>query len=125
MATNYLSSSITKSAITATTDDNAINARGFSKIAIQAKFATCTGTSNGTPHLDLETSNDGENWTSVVAIATSGDTDAATMSGLNYQVHIPDYATAGDGGFGEYIRFTFTGSGTFSVSYTVHYEFKD
>lgn len=124
MPSNYMDGKVIKSAITATTDDEKIDVRGYKEIAIQVKWGTCTGSDNGTPHIDLETSNDGENWTSVKAIATSSDAHAATLSGLNYQIYIPDYATAGDGGYGRYIRFTFTASGTFSVSYTVYYELK-
>ena len=115
---------VSKSAISATTDDDGIDVRGYNEIAMQVKFGTCTGTSNGTPHIDLQTSNDNTNWTVVQVIKTSGDTDAATLSGTNAQTYIPDPATAGDGGFGKYIRFTFTGSGTFSVSYQVFYLLK-
>jgi hypothetical protein len=119
----YKQGSVTKSAITATTDDDKIDVTPYKSIAIQAKFATCTGTSN-TSTLKMQTSNDGENWADCTPTLAS-ETDAADLNGDNYFQFLPDGGTTNEFGFGKYIRFTFTGSGTFSVSYTITYLLRD
>lgn len=122
MALNYKSSSQTASALTAATNGDAIDLRGYSRLAVQIKFGTCTGTTN-TSTLLLQTSNDNSNWITIVQIAS--ETDCVDYDSDDYFSYVPDYATAGDGGFGRYVRIRLTGTGTFSVSYTMYYEAKE
>jgi len=123
---NYTSKTQTASAIAASANGDSIDVRGYKELAVQVKCGTCTGTGNTDVYLELQTSNDGVNFTSAVAakkiIDASGNT-VAEISGLNYFATYPDGVTAGMG-FGRYIRFGFVASGTFSATYTITVECK-
>ena len=124
MAKNYSSGTITKSAITADTDDVGINVRGYSKIAIHTVFATCTGQASNVGTLNLETSNDKSDWISLLVIKAEDDNSGFDSD--SYFDYLPDGTVSGSSGFGKYIRFTFSASNYTggSVSYTVIYELK-
>lgn len=118
MALNNATGSETQSALTATTNGTAVELRGYSKLAIQTVFATCTGTAN-TATLTLQTSNNNSDWSDLVEIAA--ETDAVDFDSDTYTTYLPDQTVAGDSGFCRYIRLRLAGSGTFSVSYTWYY----
>lgn len=123
MALNYKPGDETQSALTTATAGSSIELLGYSKLAIQLKFATCTGTTNTAAGVKVQTSNDGDNWADLKTLAT--ETDAQDLSGDNYFDYLPDNGTADEFGFGKYIRFYCFGSGTFSISYTVTYIAKE
>lgn len=118
----FRSSTETQSALAATqTTWLPVELRGFKEIAIQIKFGTCTGTTN-TATLKLQTSNNGIDYADLMTLKS--EADVANMSGDNVFAYLPDNATAGQTGFGRYIRFHFASSGTFSASYTITWEAK-
>jgi hypothetical protein len=121
MSVSYLPGREAQSAITATTTGDAIDVRGYKELAISTKFGTCTGSTN-TGSLKIQTSNDNSTWHDLLTIWSHADvSDASTDSYFDY---LPDNATAGQVGFGRYIRFVFTGGGTFAATYTIYWEAK-
>lgn len=136
MALNYLPGGETKSAITADTNGDAIDLRGYSQLAIHTIFGTCTGqaanASDNTAHgLWLETSNDKSTWTKILAIAY--ETDHSDHSADIHYDYIPDHTAAIGSppatsvGFGRFVRFTFAAANytASSVTYTIKWEAKE
>lgn len=128
MALNYKSGDITKSDLTpaSTLTTAALDVRGYSKVAVHTKFATCTGTSNTDVAFYLQTCNSTDgSWTDIVTIVDEASNNCEDLNGDVYFDYLPDATATALSGFGRYIRFRLKASGTFSVSYTVYWEAKE
>ena len=124
MALNYKSGTDIQAAITASQNSDALDVRGYSKLAIQVKFGTCTGVIDSAAKYTLQTSNVGgtssSDWSTIVGeIQTS--TSGAALNGVTVYKHFPDNATADETGFGRFIRFRMVVTGAPSLSYTTYW----
>jgi hypothetical protein len=122
MALNFKSGQETQSALTEATSGTAIDLAGYSKLGVSLIFGTCTGTTN-TSTVILQTSNDNSNWHTMSPNLAS-ETDCENYDSDTYFEYWPGDDTD-QKGFGRYVRFRLTGTGTFSVSYTVKWLAKE
>ena len=122
MALNYKTGTETQTAVDATTNSSTIDLAGYSKLDIATKFGTCTGTTN-TASLNVQTSNDNSTWFTVLTVWSHADMEDASTD--TYHDYIPDSDAANQIGFGRYIRFNLTATGTFAATYTIHWIAKE
>jgi hypothetical protein len=129
MSVSFLNGRESQSAITATTTGSPIDVSGYKDLIISTKFGTCTGSTN-TGSLKIQTSNDNSTWHDLIIIWSHADvSDASTDSYLdiipNHTAAITEATPATAIGFGRYIRFIFTGTGTYAATYTIEWLAKD
>lgn len=124
MALNYREKEDIQSAVTASKNSDAIDLAGFSKLAIQVVFGTCTGVIASSGQYVLQTSNNiNGSWTTMtgdIKVVTSG----ATLNNTTVFKHFPDNATADETGFGRWVRFRMIVTGSPSLSYTTYWHAK-
>lgn len=122
MALNFRTGTESQTAITATTNSTAVDLSGYSKLDIATKFGTCTGSTN-TASLNVQTSNDNSTWFTILTIWSHADmSDASTDT---YHDHIPNSDAANQIGFGKFIRFNLTATGTFAATYVINWIAKE
>ena len=124
MALNYKSGTDYQAAITASQNSNTLDVMGYSKLAIQVKFGTCTGVIDSAARYTLQTSNNNSDWNTMTGeIQTS--TSGAALTGVTVYKHFPDNATADETGFGRYVRFRMVITGAPSLTYTTYWLAKE
>lgn len=124
MALNYRSNTDIQSAITASQNSDALDLRGYSKLAIQVVFGTCTGAGASSGQYTLQTSNNKDDWSTITG-DIQADTSGAALNGITVYKYFPDNATADETGFGRWIRFRMVVTGSPSLSYTTYWLAKE
>ena len=124
MALNYKSGTETQQTISATTSSTTIDLVGYSQLAVHTRFGVCSGTANGLNTLTIQTSMDNSNWVNICTISSAA-ANVVDHNGLEFFDYLPDHTAAiatppvHNVGFGRYVKFTFTATDTFSVSYVI------
>lgn len=128
MALNYKDGTDIQAAITASQNSSALDLRGFSKLAIQVKFGTCTGVIDSAARYTLQTSNIGgtssSDWSTMTGLIQAS-TSGATLAGITAFKYFPDNGTADETGFGRWVRFRMVITGAPSLSYTTYWLAKE
>lgn len=124
MALNYKGGTDYQSAIVASQNGSVLDLRGYSKLAIQVKFGTCTGVINSAARYALQTSNNNSDWSTMTGLIQAS-TSGAALNDITVYKHFPDNATADETGFGRYVRFQMVVTGAPSLTYTTYWEAKE
>lgn len=121
MARNYLTDTDIKSAITASENSSAIDVAGYAELSIHVVFGTCQGVAGSSGQYVLQTSNNkGDNdWVTMTG-DIQADKTANSMNATTVHKYFPDNATAGETGFGRWVRYRMIITGAPNLSYTTY-----
>ena len=124
MALNFKTGTIQQDSISSSSNTDAIDLAGYSKLSSFVKFGTCTGSAGSSGQLALQTSPDNSSWATITGDVVA-DTIGDTLSGNSYHKYHPDNATADETGFARYIRYRMIITGTPSLTYTIYWHAKE
>ncbi len=125
MALNFKSDTDIQAAITASQNSEAFDVGGYSRLAIQVVFGTCTGAGASHGQYVLQTSNNVDgSWTTMTG-NIKVDTTGEDLNNTTVFKYFPDNATADETGFGRWVRFRMIITGSPSLSWTTYWLAKE